>query len=155
MFFFFLDKDYFKLLTVFCKISRLISRVQLYISGNDTGEVAQLSKKLLGPWAELIAKLFSFIILLGANIVYWILMSNFLYYSVGYIHGKTRQSNKTHFAHKYLTVRVKRNYNKSDCNSLEPDLKIQVCWAMHGLNQREAQGFSVLTRYYAQKNCWA
>lgn len=65
-------------------------RLLLYITGNDTGEVAQLSKKLIGPWAELIAKLFSFIILLGANIVYWILMSNFLYYSVGYIHGKAR-----------------------------------------------------------------
>lgn len=61
-----------------------------FFEGNDTGEVAQLSKKLLGPWAEVIAKLFSFIILLGANIVYWILMSNFLYYSVGYIHGKTK-----------------------------------------------------------------
>ncbi|KAL4119769.1 hypothetical protein QTP88_012544 [Uroleucon formosanum] len=65
--------------------SNRILRVQV-LHGNDTGEVAQLSKKLLGPWAEVIAKLFSFIILLGANIVYWILMSNFLYYSVGYVH---------------------------------------------------------------------
>ncbi|VVC32521.1 Amino acid transporter, transmembrane domain [Cinara cedri] len=65
--------------------SNRILKVQV-LHGNETGEVAQLSKKLLGPWAEIIAKLFSFIILLGANIVYWILMSNFLYYSVGYIH---------------------------------------------------------------------
>lgn len=63
--------------------------VALDFLGNDNGEVAQLSKKLLGPWAEIIAKLFSFVILLGANIVYWILMSNFLYYSVGYVHGKS------------------------------------------------------------------
>lgn len=61
--------------------------VRFHFLGNENGEVAQLSKKLLGAWAEVIAKLFSFIILLGANIVYWILMSNFLYYSVGYIHG--------------------------------------------------------------------
>ncbi|XP_050540770.1 sodium-coupled neutral amino acid transporter 9-like [Daktulosphaira vitifoliae] len=56
------------------------------LHGNENGEVAQLSKKLLGPWAAVIAKLFSFVILLGANICYWILMSNFLYYSVNYLH---------------------------------------------------------------------
>jgi sodium-coupled neutral amino acid transporter 9 len=43
---------------------------------------------LLGQWAGYIAKLFSVLVLLGAVIVYWILMSNFLYHSVDYVYGK-------------------------------------------------------------------
>jgi len=43
---------------------------------------------LLGQWAGYIAKMFSVLVLLGAVIVYWILMSNFLYHSVDYVYGK-------------------------------------------------------------------
>lgn len=42
----------------------------------------------MGGQAEIVAEVFSLIVLLGANIVYWILMSNFLYYSVNYAFGK-------------------------------------------------------------------
>ncbi|XP_077291959.1 neutral amino acid transporter 9-like [Arctopsyche grandis] len=47
-------------------------------------EVADLCRILLGRWAEVIAQIFSVIVMLGANIVYWVLMTNFLYYSVNY-----------------------------------------------------------------------
>jgi sodium-coupled neutral amino acid transporter 9 len=55
---------------------------------NSDGEVAELATLLLGRWAGYIAKLFSLLVLLGAVIVYWVLMSNFLYHSVDYIYGK-------------------------------------------------------------------
>jgi len=48
---------------------------------------------LLGQWAGYLAKMFSVLVLLGAVIVYWILMSNFLYHSVDYVYGK--QANYT------------------------------------------------------------
>ncbi|XP_047104267.1 sodium-coupled neutral amino acid transporter 9-like isoform X1 [Schistocerca piceifrons] len=50
------------------------------------GEVADLSRELLGRPAEVVAKSFSLIVLLGATIVYWILMSNFIYHSVDYLY---------------------------------------------------------------------
>lgn len=51
---------------------------------------------LLGQWAGYIAKMFSVLVLLGAVIVYWILMSNFLYHSVDYVYGK--QADQLHSA---------------------------------------------------------
>lgn len=53
----------------------------------DNDEVANLAKLLLGRWAEIIAKVFSMVVLLGANVVYWVLMSNFLYNSVIFFYG--------------------------------------------------------------------
>lgn len=56
--------------------------------GNADWEVADLAGALLGPHSERLAKTFSLVVLLGANIVYWILMSNFLYHTVDYLYGK-------------------------------------------------------------------
>lgn len=56
---------------------------------NSDGEVAELATLLLGRWAGYIAKMFSLLVLLGAVIVYWVLMSNFLYHSVDYLYGKS------------------------------------------------------------------
>ncbi|KRT86294.1 Amino acid transporter, partial [Oryctes borbonicus] len=56
-------------------------------SYGNGGDVPELCKALLGKWAEILAKIFSLIVLIGANIVYWILMSNFLYNSVDFIYG--------------------------------------------------------------------
>ncbi|KAL3271506.1 hypothetical protein HHI36_021988 [Cryptolaemus montrouzieri] len=50
-------------------------------------EVPELCKLLLGSWAEMLAKVFSMIVLIGANIVYWILMSNFLFNLVSSLHA--------------------------------------------------------------------
>lgn len=52
-------------------------------------EVPDLCRMLLGKWAEIIAKVFSLVVLIGANIVYWILMSNFLYNSVLFLYSKS------------------------------------------------------------------
>ncbi|RZC35815.1 sodium-coupled neutral amino acid transporter 9, partial [Asbolus verrucosus] len=53
----------------------------------QSGEVCDLCKALIGRWAEILAKIFSLIVLVGANIVYWILMSNFFYNSVQFFYG--------------------------------------------------------------------
>ncbi|KAJ8916585.1 hypothetical protein NQ315_000229 [Exocentrus adspersus] len=62
----------------------------------QTFEVPDLCRMLIGRWAEVLAKIFSLVVLIGANIVYWILMSNFLYNSVVFLYGffmdKTVQS---------------------------------------------------------------
>ncbi|XP_050315501.1 sodium-coupled neutral amino acid transporter 9 homolog, partial [Anthonomus grandis grandis] len=56
------------------------------LSGQDI-DVSHLCRDLLGKWSEVVAKIFSVIVLLGADIVYMILMSNFLYNSVYFIYG--------------------------------------------------------------------
>ncbi|XP_060533312.1 sodium-coupled neutral amino acid transporter 9 homolog [Cylas formicarius] len=53
--------------------------------GEDT-DISHICLMLLGRWAEILAKVFSIVVLLGANIVYMILMSNFLYNSVYFLH---------------------------------------------------------------------
>ncbi|KAK5638841.1 hypothetical protein RI129_013136 [Pyrocoelia pectoralis] len=50
-------------------------------------EVSELARILLGKWAEFIARVFSLIVLIGSNIVYWVLMSNFLYHTVRFFYG--------------------------------------------------------------------
>ncbi|KAG6439704.1 hypothetical protein O3G_MSEX001005, partial [Manduca sexta] len=54
------------------------------LSGSDTCSVPDLCRSLLGGWAEVLAHGFSLLVLLGANIVYWILITNFLYFTVNY-----------------------------------------------------------------------
>lgn len=61
--------------------------------GNPDWEVAELATLLLGRWAGYVAKLFSLLVLLGAVIVYWVLMSNFLYHSVGYVYDLITDAN--------------------------------------------------------------
>ncbi|XP_026321342.1 sodium-coupled neutral amino acid transporter 9 homolog [Hyposmocoma kahamanoa] len=53
-------------------------------TGSATCEVPALCRILLGQTAEGIAHVFSLIVLFGANIVYWILITNFLYFTVNY-----------------------------------------------------------------------
>ncbi|XP_014239473.1 sodium-coupled neutral amino acid transporter 9 homolog isoform X2 [Cimex lectularius] len=53
--------------------------------GTASGDVSELTRTLLGPVSEIIAKTFSLIVLMGANIVYWILMTNFLFHSINYL----------------------------------------------------------------------
>ncbi|KAL1457142.1 hypothetical protein WDU94_001803 [Cyamophila willieti] len=64
------------------------------LHGGGKGEVADLSKLLLGRYAEVTAQGFSFIILLGADVIYWILMSNFLYFTVSFIHDQIMGTEK-------------------------------------------------------------
>lgn len=64
--------------------------VIFYISGiaGQNFEVPELCRLLIGRWAEIVSKIFSLIVLIGGDIVYWILMSNFLYNFVVFIYGK-------------------------------------------------------------------
>ncbi|CAG9854635.1 unnamed protein product, partial [Phyllotreta striolata] len=50
-------------------------------------EVPELCRLLIGRWAEQVSKVFSLVILIGSDIVYYILMSNFLYNFVVFIYG--------------------------------------------------------------------
>ncbi|XP_039286782.1 sodium-coupled neutral amino acid transporter 9 homolog isoform X2 [Nilaparvata lugens] len=62
--------------------------VSIYSKNGKPGEGAELFvliKDLIGPWAEIIAKLFSVLVLAGAAIIYWILLSNFFYHNVYFI----------------------------------------------------------------------
>ncbi|VEN33682.1 unnamed protein product [Callosobruchus maculatus] len=61
-----------------------INRKHGIIGGNF--EVPELCRLLLGRWAEIMARIFSMIVLIGADIVYWILMSNFLYNFVSFVY---------------------------------------------------------------------
>ncbi|KAF5271987.1 hypothetical protein FQR65_LT17489 [Abscondita terminalis] len=49
-------------------------------------EVSDLARILLGRWAEILARIFSLVVLIGSLIVYWVLMSNFLYHSVHFFY---------------------------------------------------------------------
>ncbi|KAI8439162.1 hypothetical protein MSG28_013009 [Choristoneura fumiferana] len=40
---------------------------------------------LLGAWPARVAHVFSLLVLLGANVVYWILITNFFYFTVNYL----------------------------------------------------------------------
>ncbi|OXU28233.1 hypothetical protein TSAR_009644 [Trichomalopsis sarcophagae] len=61
-------------------------QVHKYHGGGERIEVMELSRAFLGSWAEHMAKIFSISVLMGANIAYWILMSNFFYNSVNFLY---------------------------------------------------------------------
>ncbi|CAH2242524.1 jg3839 [Pararge aegeria aegeria] len=56
-----------------------------YHHGSETCEVPALCRLLLGAGAAAVAHAFSLMVLLGANVLYWLLISNFLYYTVNYL----------------------------------------------------------------------
>ncbi|XP_034193785.1 neutral amino acid transporter 9 isoform X2 [Osmia lignaria lignaria] len=60
--------------------------VHKYHGGHQGIEVTHLCQIYINKWAEYIAKCFSVIVLLGATIAYWVLMSNFLYNSVNFVY---------------------------------------------------------------------
>ena len=61
----------------------------LSVSGARYGtmEFTDVCGYYLGRWGTYISTFFSLAALTGAAIVYWVLMSNFLYNSVKYIYG--------------------------------------------------------------------
>uniref|UniRef100_A0A6P7G4Y3 Sodium-coupled neutral amino acid transporter 9 homolog isoform X1 n=2 Tax=Diabrotica virgifera virgifera TaxID=50390 RepID=A0A6P7G4Y3_DIAVI len=54
--------------------------------GDEITEVPDLCRLLIGRWAEIVSKIFSLVVLMGGDIVYWILMSNFLYNCVVFVY---------------------------------------------------------------------
>ena len=57
-------------------------------SGGKLVEFSDVCRAYLGRWGEYTAIFFSLSALMGAMIVYWVLMSNFMYSSVSFIYGK-------------------------------------------------------------------
>jgi sodium-coupled neutral amino acid transporter 9 len=51
-------------------------------------EFAQMCGRLMGSFWEYLGSFFSLIAITGAAVVYWVLMSNFLYNTVTFIYGK-------------------------------------------------------------------
>jgi len=73
--------------------------LQVYTIHSRTMKISEfgdLCGILLGRWAEYVATIFSVLAILGAAVVYWVLMSNFLYSTVSFIHDNVVGYNITH-----------------------------------------------------------
>lgn len=55
--------------------------------GSTSADFSKVCQHYLGRWVEVVSVVFSLISLLGAVVVYWVLMSNFLFHSVSFIYG--------------------------------------------------------------------
>ncbi|EDV22080.1 uncharacterized protein TRIADDRAFT_29062, partial [Trichoplax adhaerens] len=78
-------------LTVFMAIlsyytCSLILQDAIYL-GTQSIEFIDICHQLLGRWGQFTAAFFSIIVLIGASVVYWIFMSNFLFNFVHYIYS--------------------------------------------------------------------
>ncbi|XP_075980267.1 sodium-coupled neutral amino acid transporter 9 homolog isoform X2 [Anticarsia gemmatalis] len=94
--------------------------------GSDSCEVPALCRTLLGRWAEVLAHMFSLLVLLGANIVYWILITNFLYFTVNYF-VDLHSSNTTEYN---MTLLCPRHVNQSLLLA-EPVEEVSPYWGLH------------------------
>jgi hypothetical protein len=66
--------------------TKLMMKYCIYLESSSIQDFAILCKRFLGRWAQVTALVFSVLTLLGASIVYWVLMSNFMYHTVDFIH---------------------------------------------------------------------
>jgi len=57
------------------------------IEHSENIDFSHVCRYYLGRWAEILSMIFSLIALIGGAIVYWVLMSNFLFHTVTFIHG--------------------------------------------------------------------
>ena len=77
-------------LSIYCSMTRFFNSLFLVKAGNVV-EFADVCKARLGRPGEFVAIVFSVLAIVGAAIVFWVLMSNFLYNSGAFIHGKKLQ----------------------------------------------------------------
>ncbi|KAK4878231.1 hypothetical protein RN001_010737 [Aquatica leii] len=80
--------------------------------------LSDLARILLGKWAEVIARIFSLIVLIGSLIVYWVLMSNFLYHSVRFMYGYVMSLNDLPTSNQTV-ICPKEIFNQSRGQALE------------------------------------
>ena len=66
---------------------RILQVYDIHSKTSRISEFNDLCGLLLGPWAQYTATIFSILAIVGAAIVYWVLLSNFLYSTVSFIHG--------------------------------------------------------------------
>jgi len=57
------------------------------LKGNENIDFSDVCRHYLGRWAEILSVIFSLFALLSGAVVYWVLMSNFLFHTVTFIHG--------------------------------------------------------------------
>ena len=57
------------------------------IESSENVDFSDVCRYFLGRWAEILSVIFSLIALVGGAVVYWVLMSNFLFHTVTFIHG--------------------------------------------------------------------
>ncbi|XP_060606237.1 neutral amino acid transporter 9-like isoform X2 [Ruditapes philippinarum] len=69
---------------------RILHSVKCLNSSNEVIEFSDVCREYLGRWAEVIAFVSSLLTLLGGMIVYWILISNFLYNIVTFIYHQSQ-----------------------------------------------------------------
>ncbi|XP_071449616.1 neutral amino acid transporter 9-like [Hetaerina americana] len=65
---------------------RILKVNSIFPGEHEQTDVSDLCKMLLGRHIAILTRIISMVVLIGAAIVYWVLMSNFLYNSVGYFH---------------------------------------------------------------------
>ena len=59
---------------------------KIHSQARRISEFPELCGLLLGRWAEWLATAFCLLAVLGASVVYWVLMSNFFFNTVNFIH---------------------------------------------------------------------
>lgn len=94
-------------------------------------EFGDLCGLLLGRWAELLATGFSVLAILGAAIVYWVLMSNFLFSTVQYIHDEVVGTNDTDtgvYCPKNVTHATNLFDSQLFSNETEPSSTMEMVW---------------------------
>jgi len=74
---------------------RIIQVYDIHSKTHKISEFNDLCGLLLGPWASHLATVFSVLAVLGAAIVYWVLLSNFLYSTVSFIYTSIEHKNET------------------------------------------------------------
>ena len=67
---------------------RILQVYDIHSKTTRISEFSDLCGLLLGPWAQYTATIFSILAIVGAAIVYWVLLSNFLFSTVSFIHGE-------------------------------------------------------------------
>jgi len=75
---------------------RILQVYDIHSKTSRISEFNDLCGLLLGPWAQYTATIFSILAIVGAAIVYWVLLSNFLYSTVSFIHDNYIGRNQTH-----------------------------------------------------------
>ncbi|TMS38165.1 hypothetical protein L596_004946 [Steinernema carpocapsae] len=61
----------------------------LTVNGSAVAEFSDVCRYYWGKWGEMIAVVFSLVVLLGGVIVYWVLMSNFLFFTGNLVYGNS------------------------------------------------------------------
>ncbi|XP_053154247.1 sodium-coupled neutral amino acid transporter 9 isoform X3 [Hemicordylus capensis] len=83
------------LLTLYCCVRVVKSRTMISLADTSTWEFPDVCKYYFGPFGQWSSLLFSMVSLIGAMVVYWVLMSNFLFNTGKFIYNYVHNVNVT------------------------------------------------------------